>query len=337
MVVHPAQARAQPPPAAQHFERILPHDNSTKYQLDSYPLENDEIVQAPHPFIVPTENYYLRRAGMGFGVRGVARRESDFGARNERIVFYLQGIPGVFRTRALFVAQRHVNGSYHIYNIYNDSAVRRSRFHKNHPRYAGKLTRHRQHSGFVDFRLVQGRKGRETQVSSMIYKTSSLRFPVDGGWPNRIAYSIIYTSEDDKTDSDSMTTSSDRDENDDRQVHKRGPTSIDLAAKAALEEKENGFHSLPQQYKNLSVLQCKRRFTNNRGRSIHPDRQPLLERFGRRVREASKKNLQMMDINTGSVIFQMGRWNDVEFTVDFLPPYSPYQVFGMALAQLETS
>jgi Tub family len=342
MVLHHAHPQPQPL-AVHHFERLIHHDYSTKLELDSYPLENDEMVQAPHPFAVPTQNYYLRRAGIGFGVRGVARREGGVGSRNDRIVFYLQGIPGVFRTRALFVAQRQLNGSYHIYNIYNDSGVRRNHFSKNHPRYAGKLNRHGQHHGFVDFRLVQGRKGRQTQVSSLIYKASSLKYPVMGGSPNRIAYSIIYNADDhsdlDTVSHHSMTASSEvhRDERDYRKVHPKGPESIDHAAKVALEGKEDGLHSLPQQYKNISVFQSKRCFTNKRGRSIHSNRQNFMEQFGRRVRKASKKNMQMMDACTGSVIFQIGRWDDVEFTVDFLPPYNPYQVFGMVLAQMETS
>ncbi|CAB9500142.1 expressed unknown protein [Seminavis robusta] len=318
------------PLAAQDEERLI-HDDNTS-ELGAYPLEANEIVQAPHPLSIPTANYYLHPwTGK---VSGVARREGGISTRsNDRIVFYLQGIDGVFRTRALFVAQRQLNGSYHIYNIYNDNSLRKTHFRKNDVRYVGKLSRHRTHEGHVDFRLVLGRKGEELQASSLIYDAAALKYPVQDGSVDRIVYSVIYDCEEDEYED----ANNSQDAGDDRKVNPNGPRCIDTAVAQAWEQ-EDGLHSnIEDTYKNLSVFQCRRRFTDKRGRASHRDSQPFLQRFGRRAREESKKNLQIADVSTGFVVFQMGRWNDSEFTVDFMPPYNPYEAFGIALAQLETS
>ena len=83
------------------------------------------------------------------------------------------------------------------------------------------------------------------------------------------------------------------------------------------------------------VSDCRSRYVkvlHSRRRSEY--RQPFLIRFRGRGGRSSTRNLQIVTA-IGEIVFQMARWNEDEFTVDFKNPYTAYTAFGMALAQLE--
>lgn len=323
-----------------------PHDPNVVENAglpETYPLEVDEAVQAPRPFDIPKQSYYLHHwTGR---VTCVARRETSSSSSsrshhkspNDRVVFYVQGVPGIYRTRALFVAQREERGArYDIFNVYNNNTEKNRDFLtglNKDPRYAGQLTiRKNSYQGHINCTLLRRGSGStaegaaaETEVSATIYNRKSLRFPVVNGSPDRIAYSVIARQD---------------------KEHGRRNHSDDNPAKPSLSRIEEAvqphlqydIHALQEEADHkdqFHVFQTKRRFTNRRGANVHDDASTFFQRFGRRAQLASKKNFQVMDINSGRVLLQVGRWDSVEFTVDFLPPYTPFDAFAVCLAQLE--
>ena len=285
-------------------------------QFGVYPLEPNELIQAPAPFSIPSNSLYLHP--WTNRVTFVARLEG-LHHPNNRIVFYAQGIAGVFNTRALFVAQRKGSGKYHIFNVYNDNSIRLKRFEKNDWRYVGEISK-RVHWSHVACTLVLGKAGQKRQVSTTIFDKSSLRYPVVDGSQDRIVYSVVGATD---------RNAGFGEEN--NGCCWGGQGSLRKAVQCHLFD----IHEVEQCYRNLKVFQSKRRFTTKCGRNVHDAPQEFVQRFGRRARRSSKKNLQLMDINTGQVILQMGRWNHREFTLDFLPPYTAFDAFGLALAQLQ--
>jgi len=301
---------------------------------ETYRLEVDEIVQAPRPFDIPIQPYY-RHHWTG-RVTCVARREGGEGEAitsyegscpNEGVVFYVQGMPGIYRTRALFVAQQRlgVRGSkgprYEIYNIYNDNAEKGKQFTAGcqDPRYAGHLeTRKQSYRGYVHCSLFRA-DGKE--VSSTIYERKSLGYHVTNGSADRVAYSVIRLKKP-ICDSRNSTGSS-------------SSSSSSSLHQVIQENIHQDIHNLRTQYNDVQVFQSKRRFTDHRGKAAHDDAHPFYQRFGRRAQLPSKKNIQLMDVDTGRIMIQVGRWDANEFTCDFLPPYTPYDAFGFALAQME--
>lgn len=351
------QPQEQANPAATDGENEVPL--AKPVIPETYRLEFDEVVQAPRPFEVPKQPYYLhhwtgrvtcvaRRECSG-GINGINGKKSGSLPNNDRIVFYVQGVPGIYRTRALFVAQRRERGGrYDIYNIYNNNNLKDKFFFErdgknktdetngssrsnssnsndniSEERYAGRITtRKNAHKGHYHCTLFRGPIAAETEVSSTIYNRASLRYPVVDGSPDRIAYSVIRV--------DPATN---------RLLHhqqvatpEKPVTSIEQAVKSNL---PTDIHNIKEDHKDLQVFQSKRRFTDRRGNHVHDDTTSFLHRFGRRAQLSSKKNLQLMDVNSGKVVLQVARWDATEFTVDFLPPYTPFDAFGFALAQLE--
>ena len=313
---------------------------------ESYPLEADEAVQAPRPFDIPKQSYYLHHwTGR---VTCVARRETSSSTRarshhkspNDRVVFYVQGVPGIYRTRALFVAQREERGSrYDIFNVYNNNTEKNRDFMTGlnvDPRYAGQLTiEKKSYQGHINCTLFRRDSGSpaegaaaETEVSATIYNRKSLRFPVVNGSPDRIAYSVIARQDEENIRSNNSNNSDDN-------PAKPTRSRIEEAVQPHLSYDIHALQGEADHKDQFHVFQTKRRFTNRRGANVHDDASTFFQRFGRRAQLASKKNFQMMDINSGRVLLQVGRWDSVEFTVDFLPPYTPFDAFGVCLAQLE--
>ncbi|CAB9507470.1 expressed unknown protein [Seminavis robusta] len=273
----------------------------------AYPLVDGETMNAPLPFAEPSKPEY--RDPLTGRVAFVASSRHGMLHNDDRVTFYAQGITGLFHQRAYFVAQRHWRGGYAIFNVYNDNspATLQKHFSTADPRYVGKLKRVGTHHGHVRYILLRKQTGTTVPVSTTIYKTASLSYPVVNGCPDRIAYSVL---------------------------HKNDNQPRSLATKARDHE---DFHKHVEDHPEDTLFQSKRRFTDPQGRKLYLDVQSFRQKFGGRSLLSSKKNMQLMNVSSGKTILQMGRqhhWQEGDFSVDFLPPYTPFVAFGFCLAQL---
>jgi Tub family len=296
-------------------------DHGLGQHADSYALALDETIAAPQPFAIPTqiECIHPRTGNVAF----IVRREYPGMVRNRRVHFCCQGIPGLFNERVLFVAQREGRGTYSIFNVYNDNSPQllRQTFGREMSRYVGEVKRSAQH-GQVHYALFCSNKNAEsTPASITIYDKSSLSYPVVEGSPDRIAYSILQNHHSTKAEADQM-------------APPAAASSLDKIRNTA---KHESIHALVSQLDDLILFQSKRRFTNQRGRSIHDNIQSIRAKYVGRSVVASKKNLILMNVDSGKSVLRMGRLNRNEFSVDCLPPYTPFQAFGFALAQLDAN
>lgn len=295
-------------------------DHRIVEQADSYALALNETMAAPQPFAIPMQIEYRhpRTDSVSFKVR----REYSGMARNQRVHFCSEGIPTLFDERVLFVAQREGRGKYSIFNVYNDNSpeLLKQTFARGQSRYVGEVKRsnHPGHAHYVLFR--SSNNGESTQVSITIYDKSSLSYKVVEGSPDRIAYSILQ---------DNLSTKAA-----DQKTPTAATSSLDKLRNAP---KHESIHALVSQLDDLTLFQSKRRFTNQRGRSIHADIQSIRAKYTGRSVVPSKKNLILMNVDSGKSVLRMGRLNREEFSVDCLPPYTPFQAFGFALAQLDAN
>lgn len=294
------------------------------------------VVQQPmiSVFEVPTSPHLFdTTTGL---IHCIARREG--GNRNKRIVFYLETADGsAGAVKPLFVAQKQKEGKFYIYNVSeNDYNYQINRnFKKEDFNYVGKIRRKVfRRNQIASNTLFYGKKEQKEQVASLVYDTVSLRYPVMEGFPDRVVYSIIQSGRESAPEN--------RNSSPFPAMNYRAPRIDDAI----------GFHAhnideIGEFYNGLQVLKSRRRSSGstvmmtpesqrNGGASATVTREPFLVRFKGRGGRPSQKNLQMMDPSTGNVVFQMARWNEDEFTVDFKGPYTPYQAFGIALAQLES-
>jgi Tub family len=289
-------------------------------QSDSYALALDETMTAPQPFAIPMQIEYRHpRTG---NVAFIVRREYSVTARYQRVYFCSQCIPGLFNERVLFIAQREGRGTYSIFNVYNDNSpdLLKQKFAREKSRYAGEMKRSNHH-GHVHYALYRSsHNGERTQVSVTIYDRSSLSYPVVDGSPDRIAYSILQANQSAKAADESTSAPA--------------MSGLDKLRKASTHE---SIHALVSQLEDTTLFQSKRRFTNPRGRSIHADIQSIRAKYLGRSVVPSKKNLILMNVDSGKSVLRMGRLNKDKFSVDCLPPYTPFQAFGFALAQLDAN
>jgi Tub family len=282
--------------------------NDDEENADRYVLALDETMAAPPPFSIPMQREY--RHPQTSHVAFLVRRSG-----NHRVHFCCQGIPGLFHERVLFVAQRECRGAYSIFNVYKDNrpVLLEQTFAREMS--VGEIKRSCQ-PGHVHYTLFRkSLKGVSSPESVTIYNRSSLSYPVVDGSPDRIAYSILQNHRSTKADHTAA-------------------GSLDKLRNATYHE---SIYELVSQLEDLKLFQSKRRFTNPRGRSVHADIQSIQSKYAGRTVIPSKKNLILMNVESGKSVLRMGRLNKIEFSVDCLPPYTPFQAFGFALAQLDAN
>ena len=252
-------------------------------------------------------------------VHCVARREGGY-RKNSRVVFYLESGQQEGPPKPIFIAQKQKAGKFYIFNVPSESPEYVNHyFEKNSYLYAGKLARQSLSNGiFLSHSLFYGTKDKKKQVASVVYNTETLHNPVIDGFSDRVVYNILRSE--------------------DTNVENKQECHPIVAPSCPSASSESG-----KRYGDLHIVRSRSRSTTLNGAAIA--REPFVVRFRGRGALSSQKNLQMVAPSTknaaGSdgndvVVFQMARWNKDEFTVDFQTPYyTPYQAFGIALAQLD--
>jgi hypothetical protein len=293
------------------------------------------IMPPPQPFQIPTDPRYVNPHTGRVQLHVSRERRNKRFIRNERLICHAEGIDGFFQTAPLFVAERHGRG-FRIFDVSGDSPNQLAALptaphyfgmeSKDDPRFAGEIHRSVSHlGGYVEYKLVrENLKTKERQlVATTIMGTSSLRYPIVHGYADRIVYCVV--------DSENAM---------DKEVSSKSTDKIPHFGslnKPVIEHIRDNIHKIGEEHKELKVFQSKRRFTNWRGCNVHRDVQPFFQKFHGRAQRPSKKNLQIMDVSSGKVVVQVGRLNDNDFALDFLPPYTPLQVLGVFLAQLDAN
>ena len=291
-------------------------------------------------FEAPTSTNELINTTTGL-VHCVARREYSGG--NRRIVFYLEndyhaGVP----PKPVFVAQKQKEGKFYIFNV-SETGYRVERCHyrtKETATYVGK-TRQKKlpNSRFLLNTLYRGTGDTKQQVECMIYDRITLRYPVLEGYPDRVVYSIVAEPPKKKTNPNEKAAARLQEA-----TSILGPivTCATPRIEDAIRYHVNDVQEINDTYHGLHAMKSRRRpplFPKNSTASAAADGvrdESVFVRYRGRVGRSSRKNIQMIDPVTHAVVFQMARWNEDEFTVDFAAPYSAYQAFGAALAQLES-
>lgn len=290
---------------------------------------------SPLPFQIPLDPRYINPQ-----TQRVQLRVSKVGKSGDRLVCRAEGQNGVFQTKALFVAERYGRG-YRIFDVTGDSDPTLTRLshpahyfavdQKSDPRYAGESLRSvNTLGGYVDYKLVRENPHTKTRklVATTTYDKRSLSFRVVQGTADRIVYSTIHDnrvidSEDVIKDTASNNTM--------KALH------FDCVGKPVIGHIREDIFKVGEEHKELKVFQSKRRFTNRRGKVRHRDVEPFQQKYQGRALRPSKKNLQIMNVDSGKTVLQVGRFDDDNFAVDFVAPYTPFQAFGILLAQLDVN
>lgn len=281
-------------------------DEESKSSLDESKLHEEAF----SPYEIPTARHL---DGLTGHCHCVARREG--GNRNKRIVLYLESETHL-SAKPLFVAQKQKEGKFFIYDV-SDNFYRINRnFRKDSLNYVGKICRKRfPKSKIISNTLFLGTKADKKQVASLVYDTVSLRYPVLEGYPDRLVYSILQAPP--KTS-----------QADDQDGH---PAMLPPCIDDIISLHSTHIAEVADYYNSVKVLKSRRRSSGGNSKN----RQPFLARFRGRGGRPSQKNIQIVKPNTDEIMFQMARWNEDEFTVDFKSPYSAFTAFGIALAQLD--
>lgn len=297
------------------------------------------VIPPPHPFQVVKDGRYLNRATGRIQLR--VTKEGRSGSKiKQRWVCHAEGIDGIFPTAALFVIERHGRRGYCIYDVSKDDPLNLAATLSSNPeyfageqdpRYAGFVQRSQSRlGGFVEYKLIRETNGTQTLQATTIMATSSLWYPVVNGYADRIVYSVIQ-DQNVPQDTNRPTTATDAPHSKTKKIH------FESLNQPVIEHIQDDIHKIGEEHGELKILQSKRRFTNRFGRKVHRDLEPYQQKFYGRAQRASKKNLQIMEIASGKVMLQVGRLNKSDFSLDFLPPYTPFQALGLFLAQLDAN
>ncbi|CAB9512308.1 Tubby protein homolog 1 [Seminavis robusta] len=255
-----------------------------------------------------------------------ARRES--GNRNKKIVFYLEGEEKT-PPRPILIAQKQKDGKFYIFAVSTEEDPHLNRTMKKEKcHYIGKIRRTRiKKSKLVVSSLFVGTKEHKEQVAATVYDSSTLRSQVVNGFPDRLVYSIVKTPEQSSSMENPQVAG---------QQEQAASTSSQYPPMAScpriddvIRYHSGGISEIGELYDGLQVFR-------NRHRAESKHQGPFLIRFRGRGARSSQRNIQIVHPSTGELVFQMARWNEDEFTVDFKGPYTPCQAFAIALAQLES-
>jgi Tub family len=305
---------------------------------------NAYVLPPPHPFQVAKDARYLNRATGRIQCR-VSQERMANRKLPQRWVCYAEGIDGTFPTSPMFVMERQGRRGYRIMDVSQDDPLQLAATLASNPEYFGvdpqqdaRYVGDVQYSqsrlgGFVEYKLVRekGERKDRTLEATTIMATSSLRYPVVNGYADRIVYSVIQDQNAKVRSNQPAVSSTSSSTAPAKTIH------FDSLNQPVIEHIQDDIHKIGEDHEELKILQSKRRFTNYFGRKVHRDLEPYQQKFHGRALRASKKNLQIMEVASGKVMLQVGRLNKTDFSLDFLPPYTPFQALGLFLAQLDAN